>query len=253
VNKSIFISCGQATEEEKTIGVLLKTAVDAEPGFQGYFAETVHDLDALSRHVLQGVQECAGAIVILQDRGLVVRGDGSEWGHRSSVWVNQEIAILAYRRFFESREIPILAFKDAKVKLEGAMTALIVNPQPLPPISQLPAVVKGWLATARFVGTNNDIFVSKWDQLTESARQVVAVLVEEGGKNVKESVIRQRLGSRFGIDNNLSDANLRDAKLQFMRTDLVKLISNIHSGDELSLTSTWEFALRRQVSAWAAR
>ncbi len=49
---------------------------------------------------------------------------------RSSVWTNQELALLAYRQFFERRTIPILAFKEQTVTLEGAMTAFIVNPKP---------------------------------------------------------------------------------------------------------------------------
>jgi hypothetical protein len=184
-NKSIFISCGQGTENEKTTGILLKTVVDGEPGFRAYFAETVHDFGALADHVLKGIQECAGAIVVLQDRGRVVHPDGSEWGHRSSVWVNQELAILAYRQFFESKKLPVIAFIDPQVKLEGAMTALIVNPQPLPPISQLPDTIKSWLRSADFTESNNAVFLSKWQQLTDSAKRVIAVLIDEGGKDVR--------------------------------------------------------------------
>ncbi len=249
-NKKIFISCGQATEVEKATGVLLKSLVDAEVGFSAYFAETVHDLDALALHVLKGVQECAGAIAVLQDRGLVVRPDGTEWGHRSSVWVNQELAILAYRQFFESKRLPVLAFVDPQVKLEGAMTALIVNPQPLPPISQLPALITGWLRSTQFAESSNGVFLTKWQQLTESAKKVLAVLIDEGGHDVKESTIRQGLNRRFRIDVNTADTELRDAKLQFMGNNLVKLVSNLHSGNALSIHPTWEFALRKQCAAW---
>src|SRR5437773_2014248 len=111
-NKLIFVSCGQLTEAEKTLGVLMKAVVDGTPGFEAYFAETVQDLASLAHHVLNGIRQCAGAIVVLQDRGIVTYADGGEWGHRSSVWVNQEVAILAYRQFFEAKAIPILAFAD---------------------------------------------------------------------------------------------------------------------------------------------
>jgi len=166
-NKFIFISCGQLTEAEKSLGVLLKDVVDGTPGFQAYFAETVHDLAALAHHVLEGIQQCAGAIVILQDRGVVTHSDGVEWGHRSSVWVNQEVAILAYRQFFETRRLPLLAFVDPAVKLEGAMTSLIVNPQPLPASAQLASAVGTWLTETEFADSSNEVFLSKWKQLTE--------------------------------------------------------------------------------------
>jgi hypothetical protein len=86
----IFVSCGQRTEQEKTLGVLLKVVIDGIPGFAAYFAETVHDLETLARHVLDALGRCAGAIVVLHERGVVRTADGQEWGHRSSVpcpWV----------------------------------------------------------------------------------------------------------------------------------------------------------------------
>jgi hypothetical protein len=249
-NRLIFISCGQLTEAEKSLGVLIKTVVDGTPGFQAYFAETVHDLDSLAHHVMEGIQKCAGAIVVLQDRGIVTHSDGTEWGHRSSVWVNQEVAILAYRQSFESKKLPVLAFVDPAVKLEGAMTSLIINPQPLPPAAQFASSVSAWLTEGEFAESSNEVFMPKWEQLTEPARKVVAVLFDEGGKNAKQSAVRQAFAKRFSTDANAADQALRDAKLQFNNTDLVKLIQNIHSGDELSVNPTWEFQLRKQCDKW---
>jgi hypothetical protein len=210
----------------------------------------VHDLAALAHHVFQGIQECAGAIVVLQDRGIVTHSDGAESGHRSSVWVNQEVAILAYRQFFESRKLPILAFIDPAVKLEGAMTSLIVNPQPLPASAQVAGAVSTWLAEAEFAESPTEVFLLKWEQLTEPARRVVAGLFDEGGKNAKESSVRQAVIRRFGIDKNAASEQLRDAKLQFIKTDIVKLIQNTHSGDELFVNPAWEFQLKRQCGKW---
>jgi hypothetical protein len=246
----IFISCGQVTDLEKTVGSLLKAAVDGVPGYQGYFAETVHDLEALAQNVLKGLQNCSGAIVILQDRGTVIQTDGSEWGHRSSVWVNQEIAILAYRQYCESKRIPILVFAEPTVKLEGAMTSLIVNPQPLPPPAQLASIVRTWLAGSETSAPQSHIFVEKWDQLPDAAKMAVVVVVEEGGTNVKESIVRQGIAKRLFIDTNAADSALRDAKLYFMKTDLIKLVPNIRSGDELSANPTWKHQLQQQCGKW---
>lgn len=249
-NKLIFISCGQLTEAEKSIGVLLKAVVNGTPGFEAYFAETVHDLDSLAHHVLEGIQHCSGAIVILQDRGAVSYSDGTEWGHRSSVWVNQEVAILAYRQSFESKKIPILAFLDPAVKLEGAMTSLIVNPQALPPSAQLASIVSEWLAKSEFAESSNEVFLQKWGQLTEPARMVVAALFDEGGNNAKQSSVRQAVAKRFSLDANAASQALQNAKLQFIATDLIKLVQNTHSGDELSVNPTWEYLLRKQCGKW---
>lgn len=248
----IFVSCGQLTEAEKTLGTVLKTVIDGTPGFDAYFAETVHDFEALARHVLDGLRRCAGAVVVFQDRGVVLGADGGEWGHRSSVWVNQELAILAYRHFFEARKIPVIAFADPKVRLEGAMTWLIVNARPLGTAQDVATAVKAWLAEAHFVAASDDAFVNKWTQLSENARKVVAGLLDEGGHNVKETAVRHAVMRRFDIDSNRASEVVRKAKLEFIRTDLVKLIRDRHSGDELSLHSTWEFDLRRQTAQWLA-
>ncbi len=98
----IFVSCGQLTAEEKDLGTAVKAEIDKMPGLEGYFAQTVHDLSALAHHVFDALRHCSGAILLLHERGRVTASDGSDLGYRSSVWVNQELAILAYRQFSKS-------------------------------------------------------------------------------------------------------------------------------------------------------
>ena len=246
----IFVSCGQLTEAEKTLGVLFKAVIDGAAGFEAYFAEAVHDFEALARHVLDGLRRCAGAVVVLHARGRVLGDDGSEWGHRSSAWVNQELAILAYRQFFESRKIPVIAFADPQVRLEGAMTSLIVNAKPLGSAQDVASAVKAWLGEANFEAGSDEAFVKKWAQLSDDARKVVVGLVDEGGHNAKETAVRHAVMRRYGIDSNQASEMVHKAKLEFMRTDLVKLIHDQHSGDELSFHPTWEFDLCRQSAHW---
>lgn len=248
----IFVSCGQVTDTEKSLGVAVKATIDATPGFEAYFAETVHDLQALGVNVFDALRRCAGAVMLFQDRGKVVRADGTELGHRSSVWVNQELAILAYRQFVEATSIPLLAFVDPNVRLEGAMTSLIVNPHRLGPAAEVASVVRAWLRETAFGSAPDHVFRDKWSQLSDSARRVIAGLIEEGGELVKESAVRRALMRRFNFDGNRAAAALSDAKLQFINTGLVDLIQNIHSGDELSIHGTWKFALQREIARWLA-
>jgi hypothetical protein len=249
-NKLIFVSCGQLTAEEKNLGTAVKAEIDRTPGLEGYFAETVHDLAALAHHVFDALWRCAGAVLFLHERGIVTTIDGKDLGHRSSVWVNQELAILAYRQFFEARQIPILLFKDPRVRLEGAMSALIVNPHSLGPDAEVVASVRDWLAKARFTGTPDETFQRKWADLPDSARRVVASLIEEGGSAIKEVAARKTLMADFGMDSSQANEAVRGAKPIFINTDLVKLIDNIHSGDELTINPTWEHQLRRATAKW---
>src|ERR1700752_4991860 len=97
----IFVSCGQLTESERALGLAIKEVIDSAQGFIAYFAQAVQNLEGLSTNVLTALRTCAGAVVILQDRGALLNAEGVKIGRRSSVWVNQEVAILAYRQFVE--------------------------------------------------------------------------------------------------------------------------------------------------------
>ena len=249
-DKLIFVSCGQQTEEEKRIGTSVKQLVDSKPGYKAYFAEYVQSLDALAKNIFDGLRMCSGLISFMHERGFVKTNGNKEWGYRSSVWVNQEIAILAYRRQYEGIEIPILVFKDEKVLLEGAMTSLIVNPKTMKSESETLTQIDLWLNSTKFPfrgPANDDRFNSKWEKLAPMSRKVISALLDEGGINVKESSIKSCLRDSYGIGKNEASKAISDAKLEFINTDLIKLIHNIHSGDEMSINPTWEWHISREV------
>jgi len=248
--KLIFISCGQQTEEEKRIGTSVKQLVDSKPGYKAYFAEYVQSLDALAKNIFDGLSICSGLISFMHERGFVKTNGEMEWGYRSSVWVNQEIAILAYRRQFEGIEIPILVFKDEKVRLEGAMTSLIVNPIIMKSESEILTQIDSWLISTEFPykgPANDDRFNSKWKKLSPMSRKIITALLDEGGINVKETSIKSCLREIYGVGKNEASKAVSDAKLEFLNTDLIKLIHNIHSGDEMSINPTWEWHITREV------
>lgn len=234
------------------MGLAVRAAINAIPGFEAYFAETIHDLEALGRNIFDALRRCSGAVVFLHERGTVLDASGAEWGQRCSVWVNQEIAILAYRRFIEARHLPVLVFKDERVRLEGAMTALIVNPLPITEPTEVVTTVLSWLNTNKFSVSSDDIFTKKWERLSEQSRRVVSCLLDQGGYQVKEGSVRRALIDTFGLPGNDASEIVRNARLEFIGTDLVKLIHNIYSGDELSVHPTWEFHLRRAIAQWRA-
>ena len=174
-DKLIFVSCGQQSSEEKKLGTSVKQLVDSKAGYKAYFTEYVQSLDAVAKNIFDGLRRCSGLISFLHERGLVTTKNGKKWGYRSSVWVNQEIAILAYRKQFEGVEIPILVFKDKKVRLEGAMTSLIVNPIPMKSESEILKEIELWLNATNFplsTSANDDRFFSKWGKLSPSSRKM---------------------------------------------------------------------------------
>jgi len=251
-NRIIFVSCGQVTEPEKSLGTMVKDMIDDIPGFEAYFAESVHDVDGLSENVFDALRRCSGAVIILHDRGMVLDASGEEWGNRSSVWINQEIAILAYRKFLEARKLPILVFMDKRVKLEGAMTALIVNPITLGESPETVNTIKTWLNTQSFSAASDSVFLTKWEKLSESSRRVLACLVDQGGDQVKLHAIQVELTNTFSLPKNEASESVGKARGEFISTDLVKFIDNINSGHEFSLHPTWKFELQMMVAKWRA-
>ena len=250
-DKLIFISCGQQTDEEKNLGTSVKELVDSIPGYKAYFAEYVQNLDALAKNVFDGLRKCSGLIYFLHERGLVMTESKKEWGYRSSVWVNQEIAILAYRKQFEGIDIPVLIFNDDKIRLEGAMTSLIVNPKPMGSESEILKTIKSWLESSEFPLNSlagDERFYSKWRKLSPTSIKVLSALIVEGGTNVKEQVVRICLQENYGFDKKSASSSLRAAKSEFISTDLVKLISDINSGDELSINPIWQWYIIREIN-----
>ena len=148
------------------------------------------------------------------------------------------MAILAYRQFFEQRRMPVLVLKDPKVKLEGAMSALIVNADPLGAQAEVVAAVRDWLDKAIFAGVPDDTFQRKWAELPDHARLVVASLIDEGGRDVKEVAVRKRLKDVYKMEPNQTAEVVREAKPIFTNTGLVSSFAT------LTMATNWPSTLR---------
>lgn len=238
-DRLIFVSCGQLRPEESLLGQRIKAAIDATAGFSAYFADSVQDLSGLSEHIFDALRRSAGAMIVLHPRGEIHAEDGRALGIRSSVWINQEAALLAYRQFFERRAIPILAFRDPPVTLEGAMTAFIVNPKPSVDEDFVLAEVRKWMTGEALGGPTNehDLFRQKWDALEADDRTILAALIAEGGRDIKEQSVRRRLIKHHRFEKNRASEVLRKRRTVLSEQNLVQLRHNINDGNEMTLGS----------------
>src|SRR6185436_8355806 len=91
----IFISCGQVSAEEVTLGKEIERLVNSLPGFQGYFAQSQNSASGVTEHILKALHESSALICVMHRRGEVSGNDGKAF-HRGSVWIEQEIAIVAF-------------------------------------------------------------------------------------------------------------------------------------------------------------
>jgi len=107
----VFISCGQTTQEEKTIGTKL-VSYFTKRGFDAYFAEEVHNSLALTQSIYSNIRTSEYFVCVNFDR------KDSKYG---SLFVQQELAIASFL------ELPLVAFHQPKIKLGGVAQYLHVN------------------------------------------------------------------------------------------------------------------------------
>jgi hypothetical protein len=142
----VFISCGQSTEQEKRLGKAVATIVRGFK-FEPYFAETQSSLNGLHENILSKLNECAGLISIMHDRGKVAGIDGN-FHVRGSVWVEQEIAIAAFITHALKRKIEVACFISTEIKREGIRDLLHLNPVMFTEngevLEQLPSILETW-------------------------------------------------------------------------------------------------------------
>jgi hypothetical protein len=125
-NRRIFVSCGQETHEEISLGREIIKVIGDHKGMKGFFAQDVHSPADLNGAVFGALRTCDGFFAVMHKRGGVTYRDYPVI-HRSSVWIQQEIAIIAYRSFLQGRHVPVRVFQEKGILLEGIMKTSIVN------------------------------------------------------------------------------------------------------------------------------
>ncbi|MBI1952917.1 MAG: hypothetical protein HYS41_02205 [Candidatus Omnitrophica bacterium] len=249
MSKLIFVSCGQQTTLEKELAEAICSTVDATAGFKAFYADQVQSLDALTEKIFEALKICSGMISVLHPRGQVQWPAETPWGVRSSVWINQEIAILAFRQFSHRVKAPLLTFM-AKVKLEGAMTGLITNPIPLGTKNETVAKVAEWLAAGGFPDApyqvSEAIFRQGWESLRPESRIAIMALVEEGGVDVKEHRVRRAMEARHGLEK-VGNIFL-ELRSDLINADLVKWKQDSYSGNEMSVNPTYRDQILEAVN-----
>ncbi len=122
--KTVFISCGQYTDEEKELGKRVCDLVTKSTVFEGYFAQNQTTLKTLSENVLRRLYESVGLIVIMHPRGKI---EGREV-IRASVWIEQEIAMATLMEQVLGRPLHVALFIQHGIAIEGIRQQIQLNP-----------------------------------------------------------------------------------------------------------------------------
>src|SRR5229473_5024452 len=122
--KTIFVSCGQYTDEEKDLGKRVCDLVTKSTIFEGYFAQNQTTLKTLSENVLRRLYESVGLVVIMHNRGKMEGRDVI----RASVWIEQEIAMATLMEQVLGRPLHVALFIQRGIAIEGIRQQIQLNP-----------------------------------------------------------------------------------------------------------------------------
>ena len=104
----VFISCGQKTEKEVSIGLAVRDYFKKVRGFETYFAQRVHDPEGLTENIFRHLKSSEYYVFIDFCRESV-----EAHSRRGSLFVNQELAIATFL------QLPGIGFYEKGRKREG--------------------------------------------------------------------------------------------------------------------------------------
>lgn len=139
----IFIACGQLTAEEIELGGQVRNLLE-EYGIDVFLAEAANDLTDLNSHIFKNLNDCTGFIAILHKRNKL---NGQ---YDTSVWINQEVAIAAYLRSQQSKEIPSLILYEDCAEKEGLIRYTIANPPTFNSNGEALSKIEKWIKSQNF-------------------------------------------------------------------------------------------------------
>ena len=113
------------------MGKSAERLIHEQTGFAAYFAENQNSLQGLSENIFDALKRASGFVAIMHHRGHVTAPFDTHT--RGSVWIEQEIAIAAFLRFFTGRTIPVLLYLQrgadgTEIKREGLREQLRLDP-----------------------------------------------------------------------------------------------------------------------------
>ena len=118
----IFVSCGQRSTDEKSLGNEMCEMVKELTPFDAYFAEKITSLHGLTSSIFPSINSACGFIFVMHKRGNVPPHD------RGSVWIEQEIAIASFLQHTLDKKFHVAAYIQEGIKIEGVRQYIHLNP-----------------------------------------------------------------------------------------------------------------------------
>lgn len=139
---TIFIGCGQRTDEEKELGEKISRLVKEMTDFEPYFAEYQHSLIGLTTNIFNALYESSAFIAVMHRRDLISESDAL---YRGSVWIEQEIALASFIVQTLGVNLPSKAYLENGIIQEGVRGYIHLNPMPFSSSEEILEELKEWL------------------------------------------------------------------------------------------------------------
>ena len=142
----VFISCGQRSQDEVSLGQVIAQLIDENAGLEGYFAKDQQSLDGVTRNIFQSIYNSAAFIAVMHRRDRLPTG---EEVYRGSVWVEQEIAIAAFLVQVLGVQMPNRVFIQSGVQREGIRGFIMLNEIEFDSNDEVVKNITAWLPTLK--------------------------------------------------------------------------------------------------------
>jgi hypothetical protein len=226
---TIFVSCGQVTPEEIALGKNLVRLINQDGRYHPYFAEDQSSLEGVTNNILGRLETAAAFVAVIHPRGEVQVPDTSKVSGfrsitRASVWIEQEIAILAMLSQIQKKTVNIQLYSKRGVTREGLRSYVMTNPYEFGDESEVlehfAGVLAGWVLAPPLRGV--------------ALRPVI--LRQPHGLNAEMSILRVAF-------HNAGDEQATDARVRM--TIPMKFIRHGHINYEKSRNSHLEMEIDR--------
>jgi hypothetical protein len=248
--KRVFVSCGQDSSEELALGHGVIALID-RAGMSGFFADQVHSATDLNSEVFRALQRCDAFLAILH-----CRGDVQYRSHppkpRASVWVQQEIAVLCYRKFLQQQHLPIRVYSQSGILLEGVMRTAIVNPIEFEKDEEVLADVEKWLHGSEFsehpvVARRADLFRIRVENLSKETwlfLEILAAHTRGAGEIAKAYMVyadfKRILAEGRNVDERELEHRLTTAFQEAREADLIfEVPDRLQGQHDLGIRNQW--------------
>jgi hypothetical protein len=219
----IFVSCGQVTPAELQLGKDLVRLIEDDGRYSAYFAENQSSFEGVTQNILARLEDAAGFVAVIHPRGDVHVSIGADQVQpvftRASVWIEQEVAILAMLSQIQKKQVAVQIYSKRGVVREGLRSYVMTNPHEFDDEAQIllhfRGVLAGWTLSraVHCVALRPIIRREPHDRNPEMSTLRVA-LHNDGDEQALDARVRMRMPMRYIRHVHIANERRRNTHLE---------------------------------------